>query len=203
MKTKLLLAMLVTFLLSGCNPKTAAIKNELRLIEKTAKDTKQVDFIRESAEVFANVLSEEQGILRRKLFTAHWDMVCSRNATTIATYVAFLKAIEKKLPDQLPPVEVYEAMKNKAGSSEVVLYNLGQTVIMMSNSIQSITLYNDPAAAAEVEGVLKRLKQKYGTSETSEKIMELLNTVHGHGLQSRARGNKPWESPRKTTGSID
>lgn len=132
MKTNLLFALLATLVLSACNPKIAAIKNELRLIEKTAKDTKQVDFICESAEVFSNVLFEEQGIPRRKLFNAHWDMVCSRNPTTIATYVAFLKAIEKKLPDQLPPVEVYEAMKNSAGSSEVVLYNLGQTVIIMT-----------------------------------------------------------------------
>jgi len=134
MKTKLIFAMLVTLLPSACNPKTAAIKNELRLIEKTAKDTNQTEFVRESAGVFANILSEEQGMLRRGLFTAHWDMVSSRNATAIATQVAFLKAIEKKLPDQFPPVETYQAMKNKAGSAEIIEYHLGQTVIPLSQT---------------------------------------------------------------------
>lgn len=76
-------------------------------------------------------------------------------------------------------------------------YNVGQTVIMMSNSIQNITLYNDPAGDAVVEGVLKRLKEKYAPSETLEKIMGFLNRVHGYGLKEREMDIKPWESSRK------
>lgn len=113
MKTKLLFALLVTLLLSGCDQKTAAIRTELRLIEKTAKDANQLDFVREGAGVFANILSEKQGILRRELFRADWQMASSRNATTITTYVAFLKALEKKIPEKLPSVETYLAMKKK------------------------------------------------------------------------------------------
>jgi hypothetical protein len=196
MKTKLLFTLPVTLFLYGCDQKTSAIRPELRLIDQTVKDTSQKEFVRESAEVFAKILSEKQGATRHELMKAHWDMVLSRNETTIATYVAFLKAIEKKLPDHLPPVETYEAMKNKAGSSKILEYNLGQNVIMMSNSIQNITLYNDPQADAEVEGVLKRLKEKYISSETLEKILGFLNMVHGQALESRAGKSKPWESSR-------
>lgn len=113
MKTKLLFTLLITLFLSACNPKTAAIRNELRLIQKTAKDNSQPEFVRESAGVFANILSEKQGTPRSELMRSHWHMVAARNTTTIATYVAFLQAIEKKLPDKLPPVEIYESMKKK------------------------------------------------------------------------------------------
>lgn len=203
MKTNLLFALLVIFTLSGCDRKTAAIQNEIRVIEKTATDTTQTHIVRESAGILKDVLREKKEVEKLKMKMAQWELLYSRNQTTIATYVSFLKAIEKKLPEKLPPVEVYEAMKNKAGSAKIVEYNVGQTVIMMSNSIQNITLYNDPAADAEVEGVLKRLKKKYSPSETAEKIMALLNTVHGYGIEEREMGIKPWESPRKPTGSID
>jgi len=95
MKTKLLFALLVTLLLSSCDRKTAAIRTELRLIEKTANDSNQLDFVHESAGVFSNILSEKPGIRRREMFRAHWQMTSCRNATTIGTYLAFLQALEK------------------------------------------------------------------------------------------------------------
>jgi len=197
MKTKLLFALLVTLVLSGCDRKTAAIRTELRLIEKTAKDASQFDFVREGAGYFSDILSEKPGILQDQVFRVHWQMISCRNATTINTYVAFLKALEKKIPDQLPSVEVYQTLEDKAGASTIIEYTLGQTAIMMSNSIQNITLYNDPAADAEVEGILRRLKDKHGASETGKKLLEFFNMVHGQSLTSRAGGNKPWESSRR------
>jgi len=196
-KTKLLFALLVTLLLNGCERKTAVIRTELRLIEKTANDANQLDFVREGARVFSDILSEKPDIQHRQLGRAHWQMMSARNAPTIATYVAFLQALEKKVPDKLPPVETYQAMKNKAGASEIIEYTLGQTVIMMSNTIQNITMYNDPGADAVVEGVLRRLSEKLGASETGKKILKFLNTVHGHALADRSRGIKPWETLRR------
>lgn len=197
MKSELLQVLLVTLLLNCCDREAAVVPEELRVIEKTSKDTNQKEFVRESAAVFAKIISEKQGNTSQDdMFRAHWNMVLSRNETTIATCIVFLKAIEKKLPDQLPSAEVYQAMEDKAGSSKIVEYNLGQTVIMMSISIKNLTLYNDPLADAEVEGVLKRLKEKYAPSETLEIILKFLTMVHGQALESRAGGNKPWESSR-------
>jgi hypothetical protein len=196
MKTKHLSALLVTLLLSGCDQKTAVIRTELRLIEKTAKDTTQREAVRKSAEIFADILSEKQEMPRTDWSFAHMGMMGSRNPTTITTYVAFLKALEKKLPDQLPSADTYQAMEDKAGRAKFIEYNVAKTVLMMSNSIRNITLYNDPSADAEVEGVLKRMTEKYGTLGAGQKILDLLNTVHDHGLNERSRGIKPWESPK-------
>lgn len=88
-------------------------------------------------------------------------------------------------------------MKAKAGKAKVVEYNIGQIVIVMSNSIRNITLYNDPSADAEVQGVLKRLQEKHGTSETGKEILAFLKIVHEQGLGDRANGIKPWALPRR------
>jgi hypothetical protein len=197
MKSKLFFTLLITLLLSGCDQKNAVIRDELRLIEKTSKDANQFDFVRESAGRFADILSEKPGIRQRQVFRAHWQMNSCRNEATIAAYVAFLKALEKKVPEILPSVEVYESMNNKAGASDIIEYTLGQTAIMMSNSIRNITLYNDPAADAEVEGVLRSLREKHGTTETGKKILEFLNMVHGQALTDRSGSSKPWESPSR------
>ena len=203
MELKLSIVMFVSLGLSACNPKTAAIQDELKIIEKTAKDTTQPQVVRESAEILRTVLSEKQGLEKLKMRMAQWELLYSRSETTIATYVAFLKALEKKLPDELPSVEIYEAMDAKAGKAKIVEYNVGQTVIMMSNSLQNITLYNDPTADKEVDKILKRLTEKYAASETGKKILELLSMVHSHGLEERKSEHKPWKSPRKPAGRID
>jgi hypothetical protein len=197
MRSKLLFGLLVALILSSCNPKSAVIQDELRLIEKTAKDTSQTKYIRDSAAIFSEILTEKQEISRTKLSRAHWAMVCDPNPAVITTYVAFLKALEKQIPDKLPSVEIYEAMHDKVGRSEIVEYNVGQTAIMMSNSIQNISLYGNALADVEVEGVLKRLTEKLGTSETGKKILEFLNMVHGQGLEERKSEHKPWKSPRR------
>ena len=206
MKSKLFI-LLVALGLSACEQKNAAIQDELRLIEKTSKDTSQTKYIRESAGTFADILSAKQEIPDAKWSRAHWAMSCDRNPTVIATYVAFLKALEKQLPNELPEVETYEAMKDKAGSAKFIEYNVGQTAIMMSNSIQDITLFGDPTADAEVEGILRRLREKHGASETGKKILDFLNMIHGQGLTARSWGIKPWESPRRpqvyTPGAVD
>lgn len=188
--------MLVVFLLSACEKKNAAIQTELRLLEKTVKDTTQPESIRKGAEIFANILSEKQEIAGAELTGAHWNMMEYRNTTTIATYVAFLKALEKRLPDSLPSLEAYQAMKSKVGSAWIIEYNVAQTAMIMSNTIQNITLYNDPTADLEVEGFLKRLNKKHGASETGKELLKLLNVVHNHGLIERSEGIKPWESPK-------
>lgn len=197
MKPKLLFILLITFFLSGCDRENAVVPPELQIIQETSRDTNLFDFVRESAGRFSDLLFEKPGISRRQMFRAHWQMNSERNEATITTYVAFLKALEKKVPDNLPSVEIYVAMENKAGASEIIEYTLGQTVIMMSNSIQNITLYNDPSADAEVEGVLRRFSEKHGASDTGKKILELLNTVHGYGIKEREMGIKPWESHRR------
>jgi hypothetical protein len=223
MKSKPLIFILAALALSGCGKKHTenrirpideknketrnelrpieekhkAIRNELLLIQRTTNDTTQQDYIRESAVVFEKILREENNISKSDWTTAHNDMKEQRNETTISTYVSFLKALEKKLPDKLPQVEIYEALDAKAGKAKIIDYNVAQTVIMMSNSIQDITLYNDPTADKEVEKILNQLKEKYGISETGNKILEFLNMVHGQCLEDRAEGIKPWETPRR------
>lgn len=203
MKPKLIFGMFVALVLSACERKTAAIQTELTLIEKTAQDTSQTEYVRESSKTFTDILLEKQEFPDTKLRRAQWEMSRSRNATTISTYVAFLKAVEKQLPNKLPSVATYEAMKAKIGKAKIVEYNVAQTVFMLSNSIRNISLYGDPVADAEVEGVLQRLKEKHGTSETGKKILERLNIEREQGLGDRARGTKPWDSPRKPIGYID
>ncbi len=197
MKSKLLIGLLVTLSMSACNPRKAVIRDELRVIEKTSKDTTQTKFVQESAGIFARILFEKQGIQRTKLSRSHWAMACDRNATVIATYVAFLKALEKQLPDELPAVVTYESMISKAGKAKIVEYNVAQTEIMMGNSIKNISLFGDPSADAEVEGVLRRLREKHGASATGKKILDSLDMEHQQGLQDQAKGIKPWESPRR------
>lgn len=197
MKSKLSIAVIAALVFTACDQKNAAIRDELRLIEKTSKDASQTKYIKESAGIFADILFGNQETRRAKLSRAHWAMSCDRNPTVIATYVAFLKALEKQLPNELPSVETYEAMKDKAGSAKLISYNVGQTAIMMSNSIRNITLFDDPTADTEVEGVLRRLREKHGASETGKKILDFLNIVHQQGLTARSSGTKPWESPRR------
>lgn len=177
--------------------KHQAIRNELLLIQRTANDKTQPDYIRESAVTFGRILREESDISKRDWSTAHNDMMEQKNEPTISTYVSFLKALEKKLPDKLPPVETYQAMEDKAGKADIIEHNVAQTVMMMSNSLQDITRYDDLTADKEVEGVLKRLSEKYGISETGTKILEILNMVHGHGLDERKSEHKPWHTPRR------
>jgi hypothetical protein len=174
-----------------------AIRNELLFIQRTTNDTTQPDYIRESAVTFEKILGEENDISWDDWSTAHNDMMEQKNETTISTYVSFLKALEKKLPDKLPPIETYQAMKSKTGKADIVEHNVAQAVMMMSNSLQDITRYDDPTADKEVEGVLKRLSEKYGISETGNKILELLNMVHGHGIDERKSEHKPWHTPRR------
>jgi hypothetical protein len=197
MKLKPLILMLVALGLSACNKKNTAIQNELKILEKTAKDTSQTKYIRESAGTFAEFLSEKQEISQTKLSRAHWAMACDPDPTVIVTYVAFLKALEKQIPEKLPSVEAHEVMKSKVGRSEIVEYTLAQTVFMMSSSIKNISHYGDPAADAEVDRVLKRIKEKHGTSKTGQIIMERLNMERQQGLNEQKRGIKPWQSPRR------
>ncbi len=114
MKTKLLFTLLITLSLGGCDRQNAVVPPELQLIQKTSKDANQFDFVRESAGRFSDLLSEKPGISRRQMFRAHWQMNSEPNEATITTYVAFLKALEKKVPDNLPPLEAYLEMKKKA-----------------------------------------------------------------------------------------
>jgi hypothetical protein len=72
---------------------------------------------------------------------------------------------------------------------------------MLGESIKEISLYDDPTAEVEIEGVLKRFRQQHGTSETGRKILEFLNMVREQGLQARSRGIKPWESPEPGSSS--
>ncbi len=197
MKSHLLSILLVALGLSACERKTAAIQNELRVIEKTAKDTTQTHYIRESAETFTDILTRKQRIPDSKRSRAHWAMACDRNATVIATYMAFLKALEKQIPDELPAVETYEAMSKRLGKATIIEYNVAQTVFMMSSSIKNISLYGDPSADLEVKEILKRLQDKHSTSETGKIILERFNIERQQGLTARSWGIKPWESPRR------
>ncbi len=202
MKSKLLFGVLVAFVVNACEKKISAVQTETTLFEKTSKDTTQTEYVRKGASVFMGIISKKPGISREELRVSHVAMVCSRNPITITTYVAFLKKLEEQLPDELPAAEIYASMKSRAGTATMIEYNVAQTVIMMSNSIENISLYGDPTADREVEGVLKRLKEKHGTSETGTKILEFLNIVHTQGLEARGRGIKPWESPGRS-GSMD
>lgn len=177
--------------------KHKAIRTELLLIQRTTNDKTQPDYIRESAVTFERILREESDISWDDWSTAHNDMMEQKNETTISTYVSFLKALEKKLPDKLPPIETYEAMKSETGKADIIEFNVARTILMIGSSIKDISLYGDPAADAEIEGILQRSKEKYGSTETGEKILEYLNMVHGQGLQARAEGIKPWETPRR------
>ncbi len=197
MNSKLLIGLLAALVFSGCDTKNAAIQNELKIIEKTTKDTSQTKHIRESAGIFSEILSEKQKISRTKLSRAHWAMVCDPNPTVIATYVAFLKAVEKQMSEKLPSVEEYEAMKSKLQRSEIVEYSVAQTVSMMSSSINNISLCGDPTADAEVEGVLKRIQKKHGASKTGKIILERINMEYQQGLNEQKRGIKPWEDSRR------
>ncbi len=201
MYTRPLATVLVALTLSACEQKAAPNIVKFPKIEATAKDVSQSENIRESAGVFLKILSGQQGITSKNLTIAHQRMVRSRNTTTILTYVEFLKELEKKLPSTLPPAETYLSFKDEAGQATIVEYNVAQTVIMMSNCIENISLYGDPSADSEIEGVLKRLKEKHGTSETGKRILEFLNMVRGQGLEDRARGIKPWESPEPGSSS--
>jgi hypothetical protein len=207
MKSKLLCAMLAALFLTTCEQKNAAIRDELRVIEKTSKDTTQTKCIQESAGTFADILSGKQGISDDKRSRAHWAMACDRNPTVISTYVAFLKALEKQIPDKLPSVETYEAMEVKLGKERIIEYNVARTVSMMSSSIKNISLYGNAAADAEIDEILRQLNAKHGASETGKKILEFLNIVHEQGIGNRAKGIKPWESPRRpqvyTPGPVD
>lgn len=197
MKSKALITMFATLFFSACEKKNTVIKNELQITEKTAKDTTQTKYIRESAQTFTDILSEKPQLADTKSSRAHWAMVCDRNPTVIATYVFFLKALEKKLPDKLPSVEAYEAMAAKLGNAKIIEYNVAQTVSTMSSSIKNISLYGDPSADVEVEGVLRRLKEKHSASETGRMILERLSIEREQGITARSWGIKPWESPRR------
>lgn len=177
--------------------KHKAIRNELILIQRTTNDKTQPDYIRESAVTFERILREESDISKRDWSTAHNDMKEQKNETTISTYVSFLKALEKKLPDKLPPVETYQAMENKAGKADIIEFNVARTILMIGRSIKDISLYGDPAADTEIDGILQRFKEKYGSSETGEKILEYLSMEHEQGLEERKSEHKPWHTPRR------
>jgi predicted house-cleaning noncanonical NTP pyrophosphatase (MazG superfamily) len=225
MKSKSLIVILAALALSGCEEKHKenqnelrpiakkhkeargelrpmeekhkAIRNELILIQRTTNDTKQPDYIRESAVIFEKILREENDISIRDWIKAIVDMKEQNNETTISTYVSFLKALEKKLPDKLPPVEAYQAMEDKEGKADIIEFNVARTILMIGSSIKDISLYGDPAADAEIEGILQRFKERYDSSEAGAKILEYFNMEHGQGIQARAEGIKPWESPRR------
>ena len=197
MKSKPLIVILVALALSGCEEKHKAIRNELLLIQRTTNDTTQPDYIRESAVTFEKILGEENDISWDDWSIAHNDMMEQKNETTISTYVSFLKALEKKLPDKLPPIETYQAMKSKTGKADIIEFNVARTTLMIGGSIKDISLYGDPAADAEIEGILQRFKDRYGSFETGAKIFEYLNMVHGQGLEDRKSEHKPWHTPRR------
>ncbi len=197
MQSKLIILTVAILAVISCEKKSAVAPSKFEVFAKIAKDDNQPEYIRGSAMTFDEILSEKQGLPSSKLSDAHWEMVQLRNESTIACYLEFLKALEKRIPDTLPAVETYLAMKAKAGNSIIIEYNMAQTVIMMSNSIRNITLYNDSNTDAEVEGVLKRLKEKHGTSETGKEILGFLKIVHEQGLGDRANGIKPWALPRR------
>ena len=174
-----------------------AIRNELLLIQRTTNDTTQPDYIRESAVTFEKILGEENDISWDDWITAHNDMKEQKNETTISTYVSFLRALEKKLPDKLPPVETYQAMEDKAGKADIIEFNVATTILTIGSSIKDISLYGDPAADAEIEGILQRFKDRHGASATGAKILEYLSMEHGQGLDERKSEHKPWHTPRR------
>ena len=197
MKSKPLIVILAALALSDCEEKHKEIRNELRLIERTTKDPTQPDYIRESAVVFEKILRGENDIYIRDWITATVDMKEQKNETTISTYLSFLKALEKKLPDKLPPAKTYQAMEDQAGKVDIIEFNVARTVYLIGASIQDIDLYGDPAADAEIEGILQRFKERHGSTETGAKILEYFNMVHGQGLEDRKSEHKPWHTPRR------
>ena len=197
MKSKPLIVILVALALSGCEGKHKAIRNELLLIQRTTNDTTQPEYIRESAVTFEKILGEENDISWDDWITAHNDMKEQKNETTISTYVSFLKALEKKLPDKLPPIETYQAMKSKTGKADIIEFNVATTILTIGSSIKDISLYGDPAADAEIEGILQRFKDRHGASATGAKILEYLSMEHGQGLDERKSEHKPWHTPRR------
>ena len=203
MKSKAIFLISMALVISACEKENAAIKDELQCIEITSKNLNQPEEIRISARTFADILSQKDEIPRSDLSKAHWGFITNPNPTVILTYVSFLQALEKQIPANLPAVEVYQAMKGRAGKAEFVEYTLGQTVVMISKSIQNISLYGDPSADEEIEGVLRRIEEKHGNSETGKKIVEFLKMVRQQGLSGRSMGLKPWESPKKLPGAVD
>ena len=177
--------------------KHKAIRNELLLIQRTTNDPTQPDYIRESAVIFEKILREEDDISVRNWITATVDMKEQKNETTISTYVSFLKALEKKLPNKLPPVEAFQEMKDKAVKADIIESNVAEIISLIGASIKDISLYGDPSADAEIKEILQRFKERHGSTETGAKILEYLSMEHGQGLQARAEGIKPWETPRR------
>jgi len=193
----MIVILLSVLVLTDCDKKGAVVSSKFPIIDRTAKDTTQPDYIRESANIFEGFLSGSQGISNRKLSDAHWEMVQLRNDSTIACYLEFLKALEMKLPPDLPSADNYQTMVEKAGCSRMVEDNIVQAVIAMSISIRNVTLYGDAAADVEVEKVLERVRDKYKHSEVSERIITLLNTSRSEGLGDRASGFRPWAATRR------
>jgi hypothetical protein len=173
------------------------IRNELLLIQRTTNDTTQPDYIRESAVIFEKILRDENDISKNDWILAQVDMLEQNNETTISTYVSFLKALEKKLPNMLPPVETYQAMKDKEVQADTIEFNVARTIYMIGASIKNIDLYGDPAADAEIEGILQRFKDRHGASATGAKILEYLSMEHGQGLEERKSEHKRWHTPRR------
>jgi len=197
MKSKLLICILVACHFSACEKKNAVIQNELHIIERTVKDSSQPESIQKSAATFEKILKQENDVLKTDWIGAKWQIMEIRNKATISTHVAFLKALEKTFPNKLPLPEQYDSqMEYISSKAQIIELNVAWTVVMMSECIKEIPLYNDPVADEEVSGVLRRLNEKHGASDTGKKVIEFLNMVHEQGFRNRASGIKPWESPK-------
>ncbi len=192
-----MILLLTAFALSDCEKKSTEISSKFPIIEKTAKDSTQPDYIRESAKIFEEILKGEKKVSKTEWIQASYDLTKIRNDSTISTYVEFLKSLENKVPQNLPTLKEYEAMKESSDRSEKIDNTISRVITLIGESIKDISLYNDPAADAEIAGILKRLNEKHGDSETGKKIMEFLNLVHGQGMTARSWGIKPWETPRR------
>lgn len=197
MKSKLLIIILSALALSDCEKKNAENPSKFPIIEKTAKDATQPDYIRESANIFEQILKEDKKVLKTDWIQASYDLLKIRNNSTIATYVEFLKSLERKLPDELPTIEKYNLSKELTSKSEFIEFNVARTILLMGESIKDISVYGDLVADNEIETILKRFKKKYGSSETGKKIMAYFIIVHEQGLEERATETKPWETPRR------
>jgi hypothetical protein len=195
MKIKPIFAFYIAIPLANCGQKKPTIEKKAPIIERTTRDDTKIEHIRRSAETFKKILDGENNVSHNDWIRAHLSMMRVRNEATISTFVEFLKSLEYKIPKDLPQLEEYEAIQERNDKLETIENNLVWTISMMAESIKEISLYDDPAADVEIEGILKRFKEKHGNSETGKKILDFFNIVHEQGLEERSSGTKPWESP--------
>ncbi|MES2997661.1 MAG: hypothetical protein V4733_12720 [Verrucomicrobiota bacterium] len=195
MKTYLPIVLFSVFFFAGCR-KTGS---EINMLGKITEDSSQPIFIRDSAQVFKEVL-EGKKVSSSRYEKAIKETSATRNETTCKALVAMLHGLEKRFPDKMPTIDkVMKLEKSFRGSGDVEA-TAYRSVLLAEKLLYTLTYFDTKYADSIVDKFRQRFKKKHNDSEVGKHFIRGFEIVVELAKDQRRGYKGQYEAGRKRMG---